>query len=252
MSSPHATQHVATSSIPLSSFPAGAHNAVRSNDLPPQSTPRIQPQRAPRARNCTLIMNDRTVQRRLFNLILATVLLLINLAIYLAFVVTRALRGPWLYLVLIFLLLALGFAWSHALFRFIRTIFKFRGSTAGRVQLCMDTAGTTGYAQPDQPIHVTMAGDEDRLPENRDAAAMNVTIPPPAYGIWRSSVRLNPDLLFWQRVNNQPAVSRDVERREERVNRKAHGRQLPSYISNDGVDYVVEAQPQSFTENPQR
>jgi hypothetical protein len=106
----------------------------------------------------------------------------------LAFVITRALQGPWLYVVLIFLLLTLGFAWSHALFRFIRTIFRFRGSTAGRVQLWMDTAGTTGYAQPDQPIHVTMAGDEERFPENRGGAAMNVTIPPPAYGIWRSSV----------------------------------------------------------------
>lgn len=57
--------------------------------------------------------------------------------------------------------------------------------------------------------------------------------------------RLNPDLLYWQRVDNHPPIS-DIERAEESLHRKTHGRRPPSYISDDGIDYVVEAQPRSL------
>ncbi|KAL4875500.1 hypothetical protein BJY04DRAFT_223962 [Aspergillus karnatakaensis] len=194
-------------------------------------------------------MNDKAVQRRLFSLILTTVLLLINLAIYLSLVITRALRGPWLYVVLAFILLTLGCAWSYSLARFITAVYKLSGSTTGPEGIWVDTTGTTGYAQPHRPIQVTMVGDEERLTEVRGASNTDVTIPPPAYGLWRSSVRLNPDLLYWQRVDHQSAVLRGVERDEGRT-RKGQGRRVPSYMSNDGVDYVVEAQPRSFTANP--
>ncbi len=57
--------------------------------------------------------------------------------------------------------------------------------------------------------------------------------------------RLNPDLLYWQRVDNYPDIS-DIERGDESLHRKTDGRRPPSYISDDGVDYVVEAQPRSL------
>lgn len=129
----------------------------------------------------------------------------------------------------------------------------------------MSMTETAGYAQPEQPIHVTMAGDEERFTEGDGAFAAKVTVPPPAYGLWRSSVvrdthtgmamrivpltlhqRLDPDLLHWQRVENQPAALRNTERGAT-PSRKPHGRRPPSYMSDDGVQYVVEAQPRSFT-----
>ena len=92
--------------------------------------------------------------------------------------------------------------------------------------------------------------------------------PPPAYGLWRGSVRLDPNLLHWQRVEGQEA--RDVldSRRQSRngspnpserrgtspqgspvlgsvVEEQTVGqvRRPPSYVSEDGVSYVVSALP---------
>lgn len=48
--------------------------------------------------------------------------------------------------------------------------------------------GPLGYAQPEQPIHVVLARDEEIAIENRVSSEMKVVAPPPAYGLWRSSV----------------------------------------------------------------
>ncbi|KAL4801910.1 hypothetical protein BDV18DRAFT_67864 [Aspergillus unguis] len=220
-------------------------NAVSSPDH--AQTTAGRPQRTPR-RSCTLLMKDTTVLWKLFNLILSTILLLINIAIYTAFVVIRAIRGPWLYIVLTFILLTIGVIWCHSLCRFIVTVYQFPNNVANRTLPNM--AETAGYAQPNQPIRVTMAIDEERLTESDGNPAVKVTAPPPAYGLWRSSVRLNPDLLHWQRVENQPTAfptaTPPITEREESPRRNVQGRRPPSYMSDDGVQYVVEAQPRSF------
>jgi hypothetical protein len=48
--------------------------------------------------------------------------------------------------------------------------------------------GPLGYAQPEQPIHVVLARDEEIAIENRGSPQVEVVAPPPAYGLWRSSV----------------------------------------------------------------
>ncbi|KAL4961209.1 uncharacterized protein BDV14DRAFT_180823 [Aspergillus stella-maris] len=55
--------------------------------------------------------------------------------------------------------------------------------------------GVGGFAQPDQPIHVTMASDEERFTGGRQPAVVKITAPPPAYGVWRSSVVSNSDTM---------------------------------------------------------
>lgn len=93
--------------------------------------------------------------------------------------------------------------------------------------------------------------------------------PPPAYGLWRSSVRANPDLLHWQRADGSQAgrahsASSAASGRSQSVSSAAgsgsvdasyavgrtrnasvveaepEGPRPPSYMSEDGVSYISE------------
>ncbi|KAL4972722.1 hypothetical protein BDW66DRAFT_162684 [Aspergillus desertorum] len=212
-------QGTLTFPAPLSSAPAGACSPPR------RGRPGVHSRGTPCVRSCTSMIRDPTIHWKLFNLVLSTFLLLINLAIYIAFAVLRAIKGPWLYIVLTFILLTIGVIWCHALCRFVVAIYEFSNYTAN-CTLPIEMTETAGYARPSQPIHVIMAGDEERFPGSHSTGtAVKVATPPPAYGLWRNSVRLDPSLLHWQIVENS--------------SRKAQGRRPPSYMSDDGVETPI-------------
>jgi len=157
--------------------------------------------------------------------------------------------------------------------------------------------GPQGY-EPNVPIPVILARDEEMLatttdtdsdeteedlhgrrierPQSTHTQAQTVLSnaekpstatgpkpPPPAYGLWRSSVRLNPGLLHWAKA---PAPSAEEVRKRETIARlgnhvggaeptPSEGQAFgggpgytrmprpPSYVSDDGVEYVVAAAP---------
>ncbi|KAL3465131.1 hypothetical protein BJX64DRAFT_68922 [Aspergillus heterothallicus] len=143
-----------------------------------------------RSRTCGLVVKDRDVRMRMNRLIISSFFLLVNLDIYISFVVMRVLRGLWVYIVLTFILLCLGVIWCHVRIRFIMAVFKFchPGPFTEPGIVSISTAGAAGYSSSNQPIHIIMAGDEEQFSENHGAARMKVTIPPPAYGLWQTSV----------------------------------------------------------------
>jgi hypothetical protein len=124
--------------------------------------------------------------------------------------------------------------------------------------------GPEGF-QPIVPIRVHLARDE----EGGDVVEQDVDReldlekdpllppPPPAYGLWRSSVRADPNLLHWQRVQaqgNRSSVMTDLSysRAGSAISIPAvpaqpapEGPRPPSYASEDGVSYIVEAAPRS-------
>jgi len=99
--------------------------------------------------------------------------------------------------------------------------------------------GPSGYANPTQPIRVALARDEEAAGIESEA----MKIPPPAYGLWRESVRVDPNRIFWQRNGEALARQNSVSRADERP---ATANRPPSYISENGVDYVIEAAPRSI------
>ena len=132
-------------------------------------------------------------------------------------------------------------------------------------------AGPDGI-HPEQPIRVHLARDEelggaDAASDLHDAEKPpTVAMPPPAYGLWRSSVRVDPNLLHWQRADavpgaESPALPRarndsapgeqdrargHAQGQEQSGHREEHvGPRPPSYVSDDGVEYVVSAAPRS-------
>ncbi|RYP13617.1 hypothetical protein DL765_006818 [Monosporascus sp. GIB2] len=114
-----------------------------------------------------------------------------------------------------------------------------------------------GYAVPRRPIRVVLARDEEAAGREAETAKLK----PPAYGAWRESVRVDPNRLYWQRIDgghhNQQAPgsaslsessSDDLDYPETRPGSAGSrtAARPPSYASDDGVAYVVEARPRSI------
>ncbi|KAI6363534.1 hypothetical protein MCOR25_005891 [Pyricularia grisea] len=100
-----------------------------------------------------------------------------------------------------------------------------------------------GYAIPEQPIRVVLARDEEAAGIESETTKYK----PPAYGLWRESVRVDPNRIYWQR-NEHPALrgGGGGESGSEEEAGATGVRRPPSYASDDGVSYVVEARPRSM------
>ncbi|KEZ38727.1 hypothetical protein SAPIO_CDS10754 [Scedosporium apiospermum] len=95
--------------------------------------------------------------------------------------------------------------------------------------------GLGGYAIPRVPIRVVLARDEEAAGIESETTKLR----PPAYGLWRESVRVDPNRLFWQR-NDDPQTAESSRWSEPQT-----GPRPPSYASDDGISYVVDAVPRS-------
>ena len=132
-----------------------------------------------------------------------------------------------------------------------------------------EMTGPDGF-QPIVPIRVHLARDEEAaLIEENEAERLGdiekdkdilPPPPPPAYGLWRSSVRVDPNLLHWQRVQaqenpnpnpnpnpnqSQSSIASDLPYSQNGSPRPTSAPRPPSYASEDGVSYIVEAAPRS-------
>lgn len=154
------------------------------------------------------------------------------------------------------MLLILAIVFCHSFVRFVLALA--RGPIVIDRNRIPSQIGRGGYAEPHRPIPVVLAADEEVMADDSDTRE-KVAAPPPAYGLWRSSVvsiqinlsssycvsltgsslqRINPDLLYWQRVESASAS-------RQNPSRKTPAPRPPSYASDNGVDYVIEAQPRS-------
>lgn len=74
--------------------------------------------------------------------------------------------------------------------------------------------------------------------ETLQASAALPTPPPPAYGLWRCSVRADPNLLHWQRYEDGKDISsidQEMVQRSDGIDRSEGApRRPPSYHSDRG------------------
>ncbi|KAJ2974617.1 hypothetical protein NUW58_g8603 [Xylaria curta] len=109
--------------------------------------------------------------------------------------------------------------------------------------------GHPGYAIPAEPIRVVLARDEEAAGIESETTKLN----PPAYGLWRESVRVDPNRIYWQRAQSPPPLSSTSASSANSDSNETSGttqRRPPSYASEDGVDYVVDARPRSIAPPP--
>lgn len=141
------------------------------------------------------------------------------------------------HVLLILIILITTIFFCHALIRLCMMIIKPPNEDDLEAQTLPAMVGPGGYANPAAPIPVTLARDEEAAGIESQATK----VPPPAYGLWRESVRVDPNRIFWQR--NAAIPTRQPSLPESRP---ATANRPPSYISEDGIDYVIEAAPRSI------
>ncbi|CAI4215026.1 unnamed protein product [Parascedosporium putredinis] len=129
--------------------------------------------------------------------------------------------------ILILIILFTTIFFCYALLRLCMAVAKPEGEeeqASGRQPML----ALGGYAIPRVPIRVVLARDEEAAGVESETTKLR----PPAYGLWRESVRVDPNRLFWQR-NDDPQVAESSGWSEPRT-----GPRPPSYASEDGVSYV--------------
>ncbi|OGM43202.1 hypothetical protein ABOM_008108 [Aspergillus bombycis] len=202
-----------------------------------------------RPRSFIMILREKNTRRRLVTLTTSALFLTLALSLYVAFTVSKSHLGHELHILLIFIILILAIVFCHSLIRVSMVTLRGSRSTMAMNRI-PSRAGPTGYAQPERPIHVILLRDEENLTQNNGASQEKVTPPPPAYGLWRSSVRINPDLLHWHRVDGDTTTLPQHANKTQGLGGKVPLPRPPSYTSDNGIDYVIEAQPRSLTQGP--
>ncbi|KAL8762755.1 MAG: hypothetical protein Q9184_001295 [Pyrenodesmia sp. 2 TL-2023] len=120
-------------------------------------------------------------------------LLILFLTIYLALAVSRSTQSTDFHVAMIVFVLVLTMAFCHSVIRLSMLGVRLRARERHfGIRQC-NMADDEDYAQPETPIPVILARDEELGLHDSANASDNDSIrpvqpPPPAYGLWRSSV----------------------------------------------------------------
>ncbi|KMU79172.1 hypothetical protein CISG_07535 [Coccidioides immitis RMSCC 3703] len=171
----------------------------------------------------------REAKRKMISCGISGSILAIVLAVYMTLALTTSIKGREFHIFLILILMILTIYFCHSFVRLFMVASNCpsdEGPYDGR---------RVRFAEIDRPIHVRFARDEEIAASDTEDDGQNSPIasPPPAYGLWRGSMRINPNLIYWQRVEESgsegQSSSQTAEPRPSTANRP------PSYVSEDGV-----------------
>ncbi|KAK5628756.1 hypothetical protein RRF57_004471 [Xylaria bambusicola] len=165
------------------------------------------------------------------------------LTIYLALAITKNINSSAFSILLILLIILTTIIFCHGLILLCLLLVQPK-SRPGPPEIDIEgnRYGQQGYAIPRQPIRVVLARDEEAAGIESETSKLK----PPAYGLWRESVRVDPNRLYWQRAKSPPLNGDNGDEGGGRTTQ----RRPPSYASDDGVDYVVDARPRSIAPPP--
>ncbi|KAK3987273.1 hypothetical protein QBC44DRAFT_127519 [Cladorrhinum sp. PSN332] len=229
---------------------------------------------------CFPWIKSRRIRSQILKCFVSGVFLASILTVYLSLALTKNIKSSEFTILLILIILAITIFFCHSLIRLCMLVVKGRSSNnnnnsnrrgdleSGQQQQqqrnglpeMQPPAVFGGYAMPRQPIRVVLASDEEAA--GIESAATKLS--PPAYGLWRESVRVDPNRFYWQRngdesseesLNNTTASSSSLSSSSSGAAGGQSGRAMnaprpPSYSSDDGVSYVVEARPRSTLPPP--
>ncbi|GJN69959.1 hypothetical protein VFPFJ_09708 [Purpureocillium lilacinum] len=188
---------------------------------------------------CFPWVKSRRMRSQILTCFVSGMFLLMLLAIYLGLTLTKNIRQGELTIMIILVILTAAAFFAYSFVRLLLLVFqpdrKNRRRRRGQVP---DLMAQGGYVVPPKPIPVLLARDEEVAGAQSEASKLK----PPAYGLWRESVRVDPDRLFWQRNADANPNSGRPETRS--------GPRPPSYASDDGVSYMMDVRPRSIAPPP--
>ncbi|KFY31019.1 hypothetical protein V493_01473 [Pseudogymnoascus sp. VKM F-4281 (FW-2241)] len=194
--------------------------------------------------HCFPGFTNRIMRQKATHCIISAMFLIITLSLYLGLALsTHFIISQEFHVLLILVILGFSVFFIHSFVTLVILLLKPLPADGLIPDMESMHISPLGYATPAVPIRVTLGRDEEALigsrsaPSEASANAKAVAPPPPAYGLWRESVRVDPDRLFWARNAAAP-------RRESHDQIQEEGeppRRPPSYMSDDGVEYVVQA-----------
>ncbi|KAI1204268.1 uncharacterized protein F4807DRAFT_465839 [Annulohypoxylon truncatum] len=182
---------------------------------------------------CFPWIKSRRMRSYILRCFVSGIFLILMLAVYLALSITKNVNTSEFTVLLILIILFATIFFCHGLIRICMLIVR-PPNEEDEERPMPRLLEPGGYAVPRRPIHVILARDEEAAGNE-----MANKIQPPAYGLWRESVRVDPDRLYWQRNDQPPREGSEEEPRPGTA-------RPPSYASEDGVSYVVEARPRSM------
>ncbi|KAK0644275.1 hypothetical protein B0T16DRAFT_331948 [Cercophora newfieldiana] len=192
---------------------------------------------------CFPWIKSRRIRSQILRCFVSGMFLTLILAVYLSLSITKNINNSEFTVLLILIILFVTIFFCHGLIRLCMLVV--RGGRDNEEQSRLpEMMGPGGYAIPRRPIRVVLARDEEAAGIESETTKTN----PPPYGRWRESVRVDPDRIYWQRNDAAPET-------DDLSNGRTTAPRPPSYASDDGVSYVVEAQPRSIaptTEVPLR
>ncbi|RDW62614.1 hypothetical protein BP5796_10916 [Coleophoma crateriformis] len=189
-----------------------------------------------RSRTCGPKIRNRKIRAKMLNCIVSGVFLALMLTIYLALTLSNRAESQEFHVLLILVILITTIFFCHALIRVCMMLANPPDDNDDRLMGVPAMVGPGGFAEPAEPIRVALARDEEAAGIESDATK----VPPPAYGLWRESVRVDPNRIFWQRNNEARTAVEEEARSPTTIHRP------PSYMSDNGIDYVIEAAPRSI------
>ncbi|KAK4452559.1 hypothetical protein QBC34DRAFT_293181 [Podospora aff. communis PSN243] len=240
-----------------------SHRANRSNRSGSQSQPRGSGSRGEASERptpkrflfCFPWIKSRRIRSQILRCFVSGLFLTLILAVYLSLSITKNINNSEFTVLLILIILFVTIFFCHGLIRLCMLVVRGgRGNDDGDRARLPEMMGPGGYAIPRRPIRVVLARDEEAAGIEGEATKTN----PPPYGRWRESVRVDPDRIYWQRNDAAPETVAEDASSDSSPEREANGGQgesstarttaprPPSYSSDDGVSYVVEAQPRSI------
>ena len=190
--------------------------------------------------------------------------LVIASIIYLALAVTHTSGGTLFHVLSILLLLSLTGIFAHSLIRWVMLKRDYQVHTERRLKRTQPPSfrgwdiswpRPLDNHPPPEPIPVYMSGDHETLsqlsdphPHEEPAPDSILTQPPPIYGNFRDSIRINPSHVSVQALPVDPtpqtpsyaaAISQPLNPNSAHM-RGGLGYRLPSYASEGGITQVLE------------
>lgn len=174
----------------------------------------------------------------------------------LALSLSNIINGLNVHIFMIVVGLVLVMAFAHSTVRLCMYILR-------PPQYEMSRTASNATVAPQAPIPVVLRRDEEEFSEEEtDGVSKDsvLPVPPPAYGLWRGSTvsnfgvieisaynsqKMDPNLMHWRRLETLQREAPPPERIASNSGQPLSPYRPPSYVTEDGVRYVLEAEPRS-------